>query len=238
LGSGTHSKVAKVTRGESRALTVEECLTIDAADFRGVLRRGRGTGTVVLVGSEARRILRLRYEIETSSTSPVVILHLPGGESSVDIEQVIRLTPTRPWLGGRRWWFECPRSTAGGPCGRRVRCLHLRPDAWTFACRKCLGLTYESVQRHDERVDRLARLSTDELLDRYREGGTVVRALCSKALRKQRRKLERTLDRARGFRRPYQVTILDPDPPVTDQGTWSGRRWSEQVGLFPGAALS
>ena len=49
-----------------------------------------------------------------------------------------------------KWWLECP-------CGRLVLRLYRPPSERTFACRKCHRLTYESVQKHDARVDRAAR---------------------------------------------------------------------------------
>ena len=51
-------------------------------------------------------------------------------------------------VGGRvglRWWWACPS------CGRRVIALYLAQGG-RFACRKCLGLVYES-----ERSSRLQR---------------------------------------------------------------------------------
>ena len=55
-------------------------------------------------------------------------------------KQVIALDSTRPHYGGARWWFDCLR------CERRVRDLHLAGNSYTFACRHCLGLSYESAQ--------------------------------------------------------------------------------------------
>src|SRR3954469_5559141 len=50
------------------------------------------------------------------------------GESH-STEQEIRLTTTRPRLGGVRWWFICPQS------GARVGRLHLPPGSSQFAGR-------------------------------------------------------------------------------------------------------
>ena len=50
--------------------------------------------------------------------------------------------------GGSRPWFVCPRKG----CGRRAALLY-----WSsgFACRKCLGLAYES--QNEQPLDRLSR---------------------------------------------------------------------------------
>jgi hypothetical protein len=67
-----------------------------------------------------------------------------------DVEVRVPLETTRPHFSGVRWWGRCP-------CGRRAAKLHLAPGAVRFACRRCHGLTYASVQRHDARVDALRR---------------------------------------------------------------------------------
>ena len=60
----------------------------------------------------------------------------------------VALTTTRPYFGGRRWWFLCPVS------GRRVRCLHLAPHSPRFASRAALGLGYK-VQRESRSNQRI-----------------------------------------------------------------------------------
>jgi hypothetical protein len=68
----------------------------------------------------------------------------------------VRLTATRPHLGGLRWWFLCPLVVDGRPCGRRVGTLHLPPHARYFGCRHCHELTYTSC-RESHRWDRMFR---------------------------------------------------------------------------------
>jgi hypothetical protein len=48
----------------------------------------------------------------------------------------IRLVHTKPYYGGKRWWFICP--LVG--CGRRVSLLYLGKH---FGCRHCYNLAYE-----------------------------------------------------------------------------------------------
>ena len=50
-----------------------------------------------------------------------------------------------------RWCAICPKD-----CARKVRTIYIAGQPPTAACRVCLGLTYESVQQHDKRLD-LAR---------------------------------------------------------------------------------
>ena len=56
-------------------------------------------------------------------------------------------------FGGQRWWFICPLQN----CDRRVGVLYLPYGGKYFGCRHCYNLTYESVQKHDKRIDYLIR---------------------------------------------------------------------------------
>jgi hypothetical protein len=64
-----------------------------------------------------------------------------------DIQQRVHLTWTRCHLSGKRPWFQCPVSSNGKYCGRRVAKLHLAHEL--FACRQFSGLAYESQQESD-----------------------------------------------------------------------------------------
>jgi hypothetical protein len=70
-----------------------------------------------------------------------------GASEWRDIRQRVHLTWTEVHLGGRRPWFQCPVSSCGKYCGRRVAKLYLGGDL--FACRHCWGLAYESQQDSD-----------------------------------------------------------------------------------------
>ena len=50
-----------------------------------------------------------------------------------------------------------PLLSAGVPCNRRVKKLFLPPSGEYFGCRTCLGLTYESAQTNDARVNKLMK---------------------------------------------------------------------------------
>lgn len=56
--------------------------------------------------------------------------------------QVVRLTTTRPFYGGLRWWCQCSE------CERRARVIYRPPGAGLFACRTCARVTYRSTQQH------------------------------------------------------------------------------------------
>jgi hypothetical protein len=97
----------------------------------------------------------------------------PATRAKESIDYRVTLTTTRPRFGGVRWWFLCPLSVYGRPCGRRVAKLYFAPGARYFGCRHCHDLSYSSrheSRRFDSLYRRLAR-STGYDLD------TVKRAL-------------------------------------------------------------
>ncbi len=79
------------------------------------------------------------------------------GELRLLEESLIPVTTTRPHLGGKRHWFQCPIVRDGKLCGKRVGRLYLPPGASVFGCRDCHNLTYWKSQTHDKRRDALAR---------------------------------------------------------------------------------
>jgi hypothetical protein len=58
----------------------------------------------------------------------------------------VPLVSTPCHYGGERWWFMCPLSKNGVPCGRRVGVLYKSGDY--FGCRHCYELTYESRNKN------------------------------------------------------------------------------------------
>ena len=76
-----------------------------------------------------------------------------GSRPGLPFIQPMLLTATRPHLGGRRWWFECPHAVDGRPCGRRCRILYATGSGG-WACRVCLGLTYRTRQEHRSWIER------------------------------------------------------------------------------------
>lgn len=72
----------------------------------------------------------------------------------------IQITDTRPHLGGRRFWFVCPRRD----CRRRCRVLYREPhtNARAFACRRCYRLAYPTQRMG--RMDRIGARAEKEAL--------------------------------------------------------------------------
>lgn len=60
--------------------------------------------------------------------------------------QNIQFHLSKAKLGGFRWWFVCPE------CSNKDVYLYLDKPNDTFACRKCKNYSYESVQKHDNRM--------------------------------------------------------------------------------------
>lgn len=66
-----------------------------------------------------------------------------SGEKN-DYDYKVGLTTTPCRYGGVRYWFICPLSRNGVPCGRRVGTLFLSSGGKRFGCRHCYNLSYES----------------------------------------------------------------------------------------------
>jgi len=155
--------------------TVEECLALDVESLHrsGIFASAPGTiwktvwetswggnkaelGYVVVLNPAGG--LALWIDPEQANIHPA--LKLPG-------KYLVPIATIRPYLGGRRFLFQCPVLHDGKPCGRRVGRLYLPPGERFFACRKCHGLTYKSAQQHDQRKYDLARdpVALSALLD-------------------------------------------------------------------------
>ena len=80
-----------------------------------------------------------------------------GAKEGKDVELPVHLEQQPMRFGGIRWWGRCPLQTNGCPCNRRVGKLYSPSGAAYFGCRVCHGLTYQSAQEHDKRVDVLRR---------------------------------------------------------------------------------
>ena len=72
-----------------------------------------------------------------------------GIETKCDYRVMLDTTPCN--LGGVRYWFICPVSRDGIPCGRRVGKLYFGGGMY-LGCRHCYNLTYES--RNESRLGR------------------------------------------------------------------------------------
>jgi hypothetical protein len=152
--------------------TVEDCRTVSIAflkkhDYFCGYRYGLITWTnwqgeqaasigVTVCTTDGESYARFQYTNTRRST---------GEKTECDYQVQLVTTPCH--LSGVRWWFICPLSRNGVPCGRRVGKLYLPPGGRYYGCRHCHNLSYES--RNEPRHGRLAHMGHYLTLDRRRE---------------------------------------------------------------------
>jgi hypothetical protein len=73
------------------------------------------------------RSSEIGYEVNTLGQLPWLRLSYTLMRTNEVLAYRLRLVTTRPRFGGVRWWFVCPLSARGVPCGRRVGKLYLPP---------------------------------------------------------------------------------------------------------------
>jgi hypothetical protein len=95
----------------------------------------------------------VEVKIDTADPSNPFIALIPQTRDWREGDRIVcdrvRLLWTVPTYGGRRWWFQCPRT------GRRTTKLFLPNGGWHFWSRQAYGLGY-ACQR-EGRFDRLQR---------------------------------------------------------------------------------
>ncbi|MCJ2137325.1 hypothetical protein MKK69_25315 [Methylobacterium sp. J-026] len=100
------------------------------------------TGTLTWTNTRtAARVGSIGFESQLDRESGRVRLHYTTTRQSGDTHQSdywIQLETTPQPLGGRRWWFLCPK------LGIRAATLYLPPGALLFASRKAHRLGYRS----------------------------------------------------------------------------------------------
>ncbi len=107
---------------ERRRGCVEECLTLNADELvrRHLLRLDeRTSGVLRWIDGAGATVGAVRYEAELTPGEERGWLELDYCVGPRRFACRVKLITTRPRLGGRRWWFECPAE------GRRVGRLHL-----------------------------------------------------------------------------------------------------------------
>jgi hypothetical protein len=98
---------------------------------------------------------RFAVEVKVDTTDPsdpfIELTHQTRDDREGDriVRDRIRLIWTVPTYGGRRWWFQCPRTY------RKTTKLYLPNGGWHFWSRQAYGLGY-ACQRED-RFGRLQR---------------------------------------------------------------------------------
>lgn len=93
----------------------------------------------------------IRADISDPSYAFVELTHRTRDEREGDrlVRDHIRLIWTVPTYGGRRWWFQCPRT------GRKTTKLYLPNGGWHFWSRQAYRLGYAC--RREDRFSRLQR---------------------------------------------------------------------------------
>ena len=142
----------------TKATTVEEALGLPTTHLRAGLNRVADGKAALAHGtlqwSRGGRVMSsIGYLIASRAGLPLVRLIYtttrPSGEK-IDSNYQVLAVPTVPHFGGRRWWWVCPLSKHGQPCGRRVGKLYLPSGGPAFGCRQCYELTYEGCQESHE----------------------------------------------------------------------------------------
>ena len=159
----------------AKKTTVEECRSLDASRWmrEGILKAGAwhsGGWCWFRDAAQTERTSDIRYEVNTTAAPSWLRLSYTFTASGEAVDYRMWLATTCPRFGGLRWWFICPLVVGRRACGRRVGKLYLPPAGRYFGCRHCYDLTYESVQKHDARVDALRR--NPELIARILDDAT------------------------------------------------------------------
>ena len=150
--------------------TVEACLTLTvwAIDIRP---NDDGTGKAEWTRADGTVTNSVGLDVATGETGGTLTLGYRAGERL--IQERVRLSTTRPHLGGLRWWFHCPR------CQRRIGKLYKPPESAEFRCRQCHNLTYRKSQEHDKTHDKylamlLDGVEADTYLGRLRQAMALI----------------------------------------------------------------
>jgi len=142
-------------------LTVEDCLTLDINKLARdrIVDAGTHSGTLTWAKcATGETVGSMGYEVHVDGPH-IVRLRFYWGQPHFD--ETVWLETTRPYFGGVRWWFTCPR------CAGRAAKLHLPPGDKRFLCRRCWGLSYES-----QRESPMFRALTQAQKIRLRLGGS------------------------------------------------------------------
>jgi hypothetical protein len=177
----------------ARKLTVEECLALDIAELtqKGVFE-AKGIQELILTGFCAPTPSKMLFFVERlGEDAERIFFRFRVRNVPFEVENEVRYAievisePCR--FGGKRRYFRCPLVFGSNACRKRVQKLFLPPGGRYFGCRTCYGLTYESVQQHDQRVHDLSRKDWPELARLlklpFRQRLLVHDAICKKQVR-------------------------------------------------------
>lgn len=119
---------------------VENCTTLSIFDLKklNLLNSGLNGGELSWGENRDRRI-RALVGIKSDQAEMCLDYVIDNHQ----ISYVFNLLSTEPYIGGKRWWFQCP-GDPWNPCKRRVGKLYLSHKNDRFLCRHCLKLAYKS----------------------------------------------------------------------------------------------
>jgi hypothetical protein len=148
-GSGNHYHWHR----PEKKVAAEDCLNLNAAAWRreGILppRAGAAGRWGWTYRNGQTFAVDWRADPDTAGAPGVWLSYRWVWRSTGETDEAayrVGLTSTALHRGGRRWWFVCPLTYGGRPCGRRVGRLYLPPRARLFGCRACHRLAYTSSQ--------------------------------------------------------------------------------------------
>ncbi len=144
-----------------RKTTAEQCTSVSIGWLKkhGYFRGAR-SGGITWTNRWSGRVSSIGVSVGTLGDAPYVRFQYTntcrstGEETEIDYK--VPLVTTACYFGGVRWWFICPLTANGVPCGRRVGKLYCPRDSMYYACRHCHDLSYDS--RNEPRTGKVALL--------------------------------------------------------------------------------
>ncbi len=152
--------------------TVEDCRTVSIAFLRKYdYFCGWRSGTISWTNWYGEKTASIGVTVCTADGENYAQFQYTHTQRSTgektECDYRVQLVTTPCHLGGVRWWFICPLSRNGAPCGRRVGTLYCPPGGKYYGCRHCYNLSYES--RNEARHGRFAYMNRYMTLDRRME---------------------------------------------------------------------
>lgn len=161
-----------------RKTVVEDCLSIDANRWTraGIIKAGIVNHGTMRWAYPNGGGFTIRFQVDTrQQTEPILRMSYDwiwrSTEQVDSVSYAVGLETTKPFLGGLRWWFICPRCK--GRCGK----LYLPPPARHFGCRSCHSLTYTSCQERGKYDTLYRRLATRTGTDVATIAGTLAKGI-------------------------------------------------------------
>lgn len=145
----------------NKKVTVEQCKAINTSLLRdhGFFSGLNQTGVISWTRQD-KEIGSIGIEVSTSGMEGEIHFRYTQTDQftseKTNLDYATKLVATSCHYGGKRWWFVCPLRVGAYQCEKRVLKLYFGGGKY-LGCRHCHNLTYESVQEHDKRIDRLVK---------------------------------------------------------------------------------